>query len=47
MFWRGILVLSGGWNSESPLARMLNLLEVWHTQAALWPAAGRPTYALQ
>jgi hypothetical protein len=40
MFWRGILVLSGTWGRELPLARMLNLKEVWHSLAALWPGAG-------
>jgi hypothetical protein len=46
MFWRGILVLSGTWGRELPLARMLNLKEVWHSLAALWPGAGT-IYALQ
>src|SRR5258708_10862819 len=46
-FWRGILVLSGVRESESPLPRMLNLKEVWHRLATLEPGAGRPIYALQ
>jgi hypothetical protein len=47
MFWRGILVLSGTRERESPPARMLNLKEVWHSLGELWPGAGRPIYALQ
>src|SRR5258708_17518282 len=46
-FWRGILVLSGRQENESPLPRMLNLKEVWHRLETLEPGAGRPIYALQ
>ena len=47
MFCLGILALSSTRESEPLLARVLDLKEVWHRPAKLWPDAGTPIYALQ